>query len=148
MSWTANSEWERWDPEKLVVCPYDPSHRIAVKRFQRHLVKCRKNHPDKDFVSCPFNASHKVLRLDLYNHICKCPDKNFVEAYPTDFEADGKLKGNTSLPDYKTSVLSDRDDEDWDAEIAASQQEMFPAKQLDLVSTTKNVSRFGRTMHR
>ena len=30
------------DPEELVVCPYDPVHRVARKRMQYHLIKCRK----------------------------------------------------------------------------------------------------------
>ena len=42
MAWTASTEWERWDPEQYITCPYDASHRIAAARFQRHLVKCRK----------------------------------------------------------------------------------------------------------
>ena len=31
-----------FDPEELLVCPYDPVHRVARKRMQTHLVKCRK----------------------------------------------------------------------------------------------------------
>ena len=42
MAWTAPTEWERWDPEQYVICPFDASHRITAARFQRHLVKCRK----------------------------------------------------------------------------------------------------------
>lgn len=30
------------DPEELLICPYDPVHRIRIKRFPYHLVKCRK----------------------------------------------------------------------------------------------------------
>jgi hypothetical protein len=32
--------WE--DPDELVVCPYDPVHRVQRKRYQYHLMKCRK----------------------------------------------------------------------------------------------------------
>lgn len=31
-----------FDPEELLVCPYDPVHKVARKRMQIHLVKCRK----------------------------------------------------------------------------------------------------------
>ena len=30
------------DPDELFVCPYDPIHRVAAKRFPYHLMKCRK----------------------------------------------------------------------------------------------------------
>lgn len=32
--------WE--DPDELVVCPYDAVHLVQRKRFQYHLIKCRK----------------------------------------------------------------------------------------------------------
>ena len=125
MAWTASTEWERWDPQKHVICPFDSSHRITAARFQRHLIKCRKNFPDKDFVSCPFNATHQILRQHLRNHICQCPDKNVVEATINncykDSESLDRLRGNTSVPSYHTPGLYDVGDEDWDAEIAESQ---------------------------
>ena len=31
-----------YDPEELLVCPYDPVHKVARKRFTYHLIKCRK----------------------------------------------------------------------------------------------------------
>ena len=31
-----------YDPEELIVCPYDPVHKVARKRFTYHLIKCRK----------------------------------------------------------------------------------------------------------
>ncbi|XP_028394580.1 gametocyte-specific factor 1-like [Dendronephthya gigantea] len=126
MAWTTSSEWERWDPEQHVICPYDASHRITAARFQRHLVKCRKNYPNKDFVSCPFNATHQILRPHLRSHICQCPDKNVVEASMSecykDVETLDKLKGNTSVPPYNNPGLNDVGDEDWDREIAEDQQ--------------------------
>ncbi|CAB4019320.1 Hypothetical predicted protein [Paramuricea clavata] len=126
MAWTASTEWERWDPEQYVVCPFDSSHRITAARFQRHLVKCRKNFPNKDFVSCPFNATHQVLRPHLRNHICQCPDKNVVEATMNecyqDPESLDRLRGDTSVPSYQTPGLYDVGDEDWDTEMAENEQ--------------------------
>ena len=46
-----------------------------LKKFQQHLLKCRKNHPDKDFVSCPFNAKHVMLRSEIRHHVSRCPDR-------------------------------------------------------------------------
>lgn len=75
MSWSAPEDWSRWDPDKLMVCPYDEAHMIKAKRFQYHLLKCRENHPEKDFVNCPFNAKHVMLRHELRQHVSRCPDR-------------------------------------------------------------------------
>ena len=75
MAWSAPEDWSRWDPEKLLVCPYDEVHRIKAKRFQKHLLKCRENHPEKDFVTCPFNAKHVMLRSEIRHHVSRCPDR-------------------------------------------------------------------------
>ena len=75
MAWSAPEDWSRWDPEKLLVCPYDEVHRIKAKRFQKHLLKCRENHPEKDFVTCPFNAKHVMLRSEFRHHVSRCPDR-------------------------------------------------------------------------
>ena len=75
MSWSAPEDWSRWDPDTLMICPYDEAHRIKAKRFQHHLMKCRQNHPDKDFVNCPFNAKHVMLRHDVRHHVSRCPDR-------------------------------------------------------------------------
>ena len=75
MSWSAPEDWSRWDPDRLLTCPYDEVHRIKAKRFQHHLLKCRQNHPDKDFVNCPFNAKHVMLRHEVRHHVSRCPDR-------------------------------------------------------------------------
>ena len=75
MSWSAPEDWSRWDPDTLMICPYDEAHRIKARRFQHHLMKCRQNHPDKDFVNCPFNAKHVMLRHDVRHHVSRCPDR-------------------------------------------------------------------------
>lgn len=31
-----------YDPEELIVCPYDPIHRVARKRMPYHILKCAK----------------------------------------------------------------------------------------------------------
>lgn len=44
---------QQLDGNDLFVCPYDDSHRVAAKRFVRHVIKCRKNHPNADKVQSP-----------------------------------------------------------------------------------------------
>lgn len=48
-----------------VQCPYNPSHQILAERFQTHLVKCRKQHPDSEKVQCPLNVTHWVNKEEL-----------------------------------------------------------------------------------
>ncbi|KAH0628988.1 hypothetical protein JD844_010692 [Phrynosoma platyrhinos] len=69
------------DPDKLLQCPYDKSHKIRACRFPYHLVKCRKNHPTivQKLVTCPFNARHQVPREEISQHISSCDDKRCIE---------------------------------------------------------------------
>ena len=47
--------------------------------IQRHLVKCRRNHPDAEVVICKFNSSHHIpLREEQY-HLQTCQDRKFIE---------------------------------------------------------------------
>lgn len=121
MAWSAPEEWSRWDPEELMICPFDEVHKIKAKRFQHHLLKCRRNHPDKDFVSCPFNAKHLMLRSELKHHVIRCPDRSAIEQYNykgNEKDEDGFFfKGDTSVPTYYHSEkLEDPLSENWDDE--------------------------------
>ena len=49
----------------LLVCPYDKSHLIMRKRFQVHLVRCRRSHPNANKVTCPFNVTHRLNKAEL-----------------------------------------------------------------------------------
>ena len=44
------SSMQQFNKDELKVCPYDDSHRVAAKRLQAHLIKCRRNHPGHDKV--------------------------------------------------------------------------------------------------
>ncbi|NXI35846.1 GTSF1 factor, partial [Galbula dea] len=79
---------DRWDPERLMQCPFDKHHKIRACRFPYHLVKCSKNHPEavKLLAKCPFNARHLVPYADLSDHIRNCDDQGFVEQH-TEHEA-------------------------------------------------------------
>lgn len=118
MSWSAPEDWSRWDPDRLLVCPYDESHRIRAKRFQHHLLKCRQNHPDKDFVTCPFNAKHVMLRHEIRHHVSRCPDRSVIEQYNykgSEKDEDGfYFKGNTSVPSYHRTEELQEPSESWD----------------------------------
>lgn len=34
------------ESERLTTCPYNKSHQIPKKHFQKHLIKCRKSNPE------------------------------------------------------------------------------------------------------
>ena len=62
--------------EKVVQCPYDSQHSVREDRLQYHLMRCRKNHLDKDFVICPFNTTHHMPRAEFEDKHAKiCPDQ-------------------------------------------------------------------------
>ncbi|KAE8748559.1 hypothetical protein FOCC_FOCC004735 [Frankliniella occidentalis] len=65
-----------------VSCPYDKSHAVPKLRLQRHLMKCRKNHPKLAalFKSCPFNATHVIPEQELQMHFMFCSDRHLMEA--------------------------------------------------------------------
>jgi len=121
-------ENERWDPNAALICPYDPLHVISVKRFQRHLIKCRQNHPELDFVACPFNSTHLFHRSDLRRHIAQCPDRRTLDEDVKQNECPEtgevlRLKGNTSMPNVRY-VIPDAD-EDWEGEIEENIAEKY-----------------------
>ncbi|NXO46492.1 GTSF1 factor, partial [Locustella ochotensis] len=72
------------EPDALVQCPYDRSHRVRVSRLPYHLVRCQQNNPQvsRTLATCPFNARHRVPRAHLRSHVTSCPDKLPLELPP------------------------------------------------------------------
>jgi len=56
-------------------CPYNKSHVMAASRFQIHLVKCRKQNPEKAALIdiCPYNNIHHVYKDQMEQHLVVCP---------------------------------------------------------------------------
>ena len=67
------------DREQLVTCPYDPSHKVTQMRLPYHLIKCRKNHKDKEFSQCPYDAKHVILKAQFQEHLQICDKKAIIE---------------------------------------------------------------------
>lgn len=59
-----------FSPNEMVLCPYNPAHRIAKNRLNTHLIKCRRSNPDAKLVACEFNVNHRVPEpeLQVRNH--------------------------------------------------------------------------------
>lgn len=65
----------------LLECPYNKSHRVQATAMARHLFKCRKMHPNTEFVTCPFNHAHKVAAPELKMHTATCDDRANFDMY-------------------------------------------------------------------
>ncbi|XP_067660952.1 protein D7-like isoform X2 [Haliotis asinina] len=107
------------DPEELLECPYDKVHMVRAKRFQYHLMKCRKNWPGSEFSVCPFNAKHEMPKPELRYHMATCSDRAVLEkdiAYEkSKMNEEGTFfKGCTDVPPYTKHMACD---ESWDMEM-------------------------------
>lgn len=98
--------------EETITCPYDPSHQITRKIIQKHLVKCRRNHPDTDLVVCSFNSTHHISSKIIRKHEMECPDKKLFEQIM--FIPENQMR--TPTPVSLTPTCGP-DDEDWEAEL-------------------------------
>jgi len=103
--------------EETLTCPYNPSHQITRKRMQVHLVKCRKNHPDVDFVTCKYNSCHHIAKPELKDHEDNCPDRKIVELAMYN-KANGDVKYVPPPAVNQGPICTDGDDEDWELEAA------------------------------
>ncbi|XP_046367391.2 protein D7-like [Haliotis rufescens] len=113
------SEFVVPDPEELLECPYDKVHMVRAKRFQYHLMKCRKNWPGSEFSVCPFNAKHEMPKPELRYHMASCCDRAVLErdiAYEkSKMNGEGTFfKGCTDVPPYTNHLACD---ESWDMEM-------------------------------
>ena len=69
------------DSEMLRQCPFDPVHVVQAYRYQRHILRCKKQNPEKakNFRTCKYNAMHIFHYLKIDKHMEECPDKNREE---------------------------------------------------------------------
>jgi hypothetical protein len=54
------------------LCPYNKSHEILVTRWDIHLIKCRKQHPNSGIVICKFVSSHHIPKEEIESHERDC----------------------------------------------------------------------------
>ena len=69
------------DSETRRQCPYDSCHVIDAYRYQRHILRCRKQNPQKaaDFRQCKYNAMHFFHMDTILEHEEECVDKGRIE---------------------------------------------------------------------
>lgn len=113
------------DPNMLKECPFDKSHKIAASRFQNHLIKCRKSHPDKDKLleTCPYNATHRYSPDEKIQHLLECPDgkaatRNLRESRRVESQQLSNSNAVSATPrSIPVNMNLNNDDEDWDDAI-------------------------------
>lgn len=57
----------------MVECPLDPNHKLRRHRLPFHIMKCRKNYPDK--VQCPYGHYYYLNKEEMGNHLKICTHK-------------------------------------------------------------------------
>uniref|UniRef100_A0A182TKT6 CHHC U11-48K-type domain-containing protein n=1 Tax=Anopheles melas TaxID=34690 RepID=A0A182TKT6_9DIPT len=102
----------------VVQCPYNKSHTILAHRFAKHLIKCRRQHPNAKIAICPFNSSHHVNEQEMKVHTTTCPDQGQIKSFmypigcPANPSMDSTLipsdQGVTGGLMYNTLVPSDQ----------------------------------------
>ncbi|XP_063706386.1 uncharacterized protein LOC134835437 [Culicoides brevitarsis] len=94
----------------LISCPYDVTHQLIPCRYQKHIIKCARQHPHIKLEVCPFNSTHHIKPELFAVHKIQCPDRLAFEKYMNDIEI-GPWKRQKPkeivIPEYK-------DDENWD----------------------------------
>ncbi|XP_030910933.1 gametocyte-specific factor 1 [Melopsittacus undulatus] len=116
-------DFDAFDPERLVQCPYNKHHRIRACRFPYHLVKCKKSYPEvaKQLATCPFNARHLIPQADLSDHIAKCSYKGLIEQDVGNQPSDFKRDEMNAVSTWQAPPC----DEDWEAELLEQSDSPF-----------------------
>lgn len=63
-----------YEPDRPVICPYDSSHRIALSRIQKHLVKCAKVFIFLSFILYNIFVSVHTRRVFKCQHVLCSPE--------------------------------------------------------------------------
>jgi len=117
---------QEWD-EKLLQCPYIPSHQIRPERMGYHLIQCRKAlnkqptspyfHKIDDLVVCNFNSHHHIPKEKMKEHIKKCQGVvTVLKASTVPQVPQNKDDGISSIMSgiEKITKASNDDEDDWD----------------------------------
>ena len=62
--------------EAHLTCPFNESHSILPERMLKHILKCKKNHPEvaATLIVCPFSPQTHFLKPEDYDHhVLHCP---------------------------------------------------------------------------
>ena len=109
--------------DKLVECPFDKNHKIAVRNQIKHIIECEHKIVSKTSV-CIYNASHRMARHEFAQHIKSCPDgrQHFRDLYVSKQTNSSDIKPETrngesidsQMASNTQSVLQDSEEDNWD----------------------------------
>ena len=105
-------------------CPFDPVHVVQAYRYQRHVLRCLKQNPEKarNFQKCKYNAMHFHKKSEIEEHEIECPDRN---------RSENIYRHNT--PATKSITDSIYVAADWEEEIQAGINEMIRPARADIL---------------
>ena len=121
------------DEEEKMVCPYVSSHKLQRgTRFQKHLIKCRKealgnprlpwHQKAKQIIICPYDQTHHIKESLMIDHLKECEAAKLAKKIARDF----KLYDEADIPEWKkhtapingaSSETHVGTEEDWDADV-------------------------------
>ncbi|KAL9974378.1 hypothetical protein ACROYT_G011402 [Oculina patagonica] len=104
------------DPNRLLICPYDPVHRVAAKRFPYHLQKCRKQYASAGWTVCPFFARHEIPIEELDYHTSICEYKDIIRQDLEEFASQPIIEEKKLRQPQPTPTVLPDETEDWESE--------------------------------
>jgi len=139
-------------PDDLVLCPYDETHIVTMRRFPYHLMKERKNYPRNEMKQCPFNMLHHIPAKEFDYHKVHCPDKDYIIPLIVQ-EANVKHISAPTSPASVDPPSSENWEEEADAEANLVVEPLIPRREMPSTKSprpqavTKDVksSKFGKT---
>ena len=101
------------------ICPYNKSHIIRAEKWNLHLMKCRKNHPDSGIVECRFVFGHHIPKEKIEEHEKECYKEHWCNGNKTPLN-DQTFIIPHPLRNVNGSVSSS--DPEWEEEIQINHQ--------------------------
>ncbi|XP_066601553.1 gametocyte-specific factor 1-like [Prorops nasuta] len=112
-----------------VTCPYDPNHKIAKSRIQRHLIRCEKNYPEDYKLLCPYNATHRLFKFEMAEHLQTCNSRQLLEP-----ELCRSTVKKGSIKNYSCSEISStiENAENWDEDNKINDFDSYISEEFEI----------------
>lgn len=90
----------------VVQCPLDPNHKLRRHRLPYHILKCKKNFPDK--VKCPYGHYYYSNKEEMAEHLQICSHKprmpqaeEMQHMLKVQYSRDANINYNYDVDNYK-----------------------------------------------
>lgn len=113
----------------LVVCPYDPAHRVREDRLCIHVSRCHRGRR-RAVVTCRYNGGHLVPADRIHEHLATCPDRCSTHPRQRVFYSRQALAADEADELYPIKPVEElpEPEESWDAELEEGSQPTVPAE--------------------